>query len=106
MFASHPDNDTRLQQAVASAGTDLGHGDRQHVNNREGFLQAIEGLPVGSSARQGMVRDNRFYHSDMQFTLAFPRGWQIINEPDQIIAIAPKQGALSSRSARRRRRRT
>jgi predicted Zn-dependent protease len=90
VFASHPDNDTRLQQAVASAGRSsaLAAGG---TNNAEGFLRAIEGLPVGSSARQGMVRENRFYHSDMQFTLAFPRGWQVVNEPDKILAIAPRK---------------
>jgi predicted Zn-dependent protease len=38
-----------------------------------------------------MVRDNRFYHADMHFTLAFPRGWQVVNQPDQILAIAPKK---------------
>ncbi len=90
VFASHPDNDTRLQQAVASAGRTpaLAAGG---TNNPEGYMRAIEGLPVGSSARQGMVRENRFYHSDMQFTLAFPRGWQVMNEPDKILAIAPKK---------------
>jgi predicted Zn-dependent protease len=59
--------------------------------NAEGFLQAVEGLPVGSSRRQGMVRDNRFYHADMQFTLAFPRGWQIVNDPAQLLAVAPNR---------------
>jgi len=90
VFSSHPDNDTRLQQAVASAGRTpaLAAGG---TNNPEGFMRAIEGLPVGSSARQGMVRENRFYHSDMQFTLAFPRGWQVMNQPDKILAIAPKK---------------
>lgn len=90
VFASHPANDTRLQQAIATAGgaqTSSG----ESISNRDVFLQAIEGLPVGSSARQGMVRDNRFYHSDMQFTLAFPRGWQVVNEPQQILAVAPNK---------------
>jgi predicted Zn-dependent protease len=90
VFASHPDNDTRLQQAVASAGRNPATA-AGGTDNPEGYLRAIEGLPVGSSARQGMVRENRFYHSDMQFTLAFPRGWQVVNEPDQILAIAPKK---------------
>lgn len=90
VFASHPANDTRLQQAIATAGktSGLATGDTE---NQAGFLQAIEGLPVGASARQGMIRDNRFYHSDMQFTLAFPRGWQIVNDPQQIVAIAPNK---------------
>ncbi|MGH8129539.1 MAG: M48 family metalloprotease [Steroidobacteraceae bacterium] len=90
VFASHPDNDTRLQQAIATAGK-AGPSAASTTANKEGFLQAIEGLPVGSSRRQGMVRDNRFFHSDMQFTLAFPRGWQVINEPQQILAVAPNK---------------
>lgn len=90
VFASHPDNDTRLKEAVAAAGRkpDAATAD---TSNRLGYLQAINGLPVGSSARQGMVRDNRFYHADMQFTLAFPRGWQVVNQPNQILAIAPRK---------------
>ena len=62
-------------------------------DQRARFLQAIEGLPVGSSARQGMVRENRFYHSDMQFTLAFPRSWQILNEPNSESFYQPKPSA-------------
>ena len=89
-FASHPSNDTRLQQAIAAAGRNEAAA-TGNTQNAEGFLQAVEGLPVGSSARQGMVRDNRFYHSDMQFTMAFPQGWQIANQPDKILAISPQK---------------
>jgi predicted Zn-dependent protease len=90
VFASHPDNDTRLQQAVAGAGRTSAMATGS-TSNAEGYLQAIEGLPVGSSARQGMVRENRFYHADMQFTLAFPAGWQVANQPDKLLAIAPRK---------------
>jgi predicted Zn-dependent protease len=90
VFASHPDNDTRLQQAVAGAGRNSAAATGT-LHNTAAFFKEIEGLPVGSSARQGMVRDNRFYHSDMQFTLAFPQGWQIVNQPDKILAIAPQK---------------
>jgi len=89
-FASHPDNDTRLQQAVAGAGKNAAAA-TGNLQNAEGFLHAIEGLPIGSSGHQGIVRDNRFYHADMQFTLAFPSGWQILNQPDKILAIAPQK---------------
>jgi predicted Zn-dependent protease len=90
VFASHPDNDTRLQQAVAGAGK-VAATATGNESNPEIFLRAVEGLPVGSSERQGMVRDNRFYHADMHFTLAFPRDWQIMNQPDKILAVAPKK---------------
>lgn len=90
VFASHPANDLRLQQAIGDAGK-VSLSATGETLNREGYLQAIQGLPVGSSARQGMVRENRFYHSDMQFTLAFPRGWLVVNEPQQIVAVAPNK---------------
>lgn len=89
-FASHPDNDTRLQQAVAEAARveSRAAGD---ITNTEGFLKEISGLPIGSSRRQGMVRENRFFHADFQLTMAFPKGWQIINEPEQILAVGPNK---------------
>ncbi len=90
VFASHPDNDTRLRQAVAAAGR-VGSQATGNADNAEEFLKAINGLPVGSSRRQGMVRDNRFYHADYQLTIAFPRGWQIQNEPQQLLAAGPNR---------------
>jgi predicted Zn-dependent protease len=90
VFASHPDNDTRLQQAVATAAT-AGSRATGDISNAEGFLKEISGLPIGSSRRQGMVRENRFYHADYQLTMAFPKDWQIVNEPEQILAIGPNK---------------
>jgi predicted Zn-dependent protease len=90
VFASHPDNDTRLRQAVATAGR-VESQSTGNADNAEEFLKAINGLPVGSSRRQGMVRDNRFYHSDFQLTIAFPRGWQVQNEPQELLAVGPNR---------------
>ncbi len=90
VFATHPDNDTRLRQAVAAAGRAEAKATGD-IDNTEGFLREISGLPVGSSRRQGMVRENRFYHADYQLTMAFPKGWQVLNEPQQILVIGPNR---------------
>lgn len=90
VFASHPGADTRLQQAIASAGK-VALGPTGNTLNRDGYLDAIQGLPVGSSRRQGMLRGNRFFHADMQFTLAFPQGWQVQNAPTHLLAVAPNK---------------
>ncbi len=87
VFSTHPDNDTRLKEVVASAGRIEGRATGQ-AENRDQFLKAIDGLAFGSSRRQGMVRDNRFYHADHQFTLAFPQGWKIQNDPQQLLAVS------------------
>ena len=88
VFASHPDNDRRLQEVVAAAAKVEGRaiGSDENV---EAYLRRIDGLAFGSSRRQGMVRDNRFYHADFRFTMAFPQGWKIQNDPNQVLAASP-----------------
>ena len=36
-----------------------------------------------------MLRENRFYHADMQFTLAFPREWRVQNGATELLAYSP-----------------
>ena len=87
VFATHPDNDTRLQQAIVAsgkAGAELKDGG---VVNRDDYLNHIDGLPFGSSRQQGMIRDNRFYHADLGLTLAFPKGWNVQNGREQLVAM-------------------
>ncbi|MEP7313967.1 MAG: M48 family metalloprotease [Pseudomonadota bacterium] len=90
VFSSHPAPDERAvqaargaQQVSATSGQVNAEG---FVENRNTYLQAIDGLPYGSSRAQGIVRDNRFYHADMGITMAFPRGWIIENQRDRIVA--------------------
>lgn len=87
LFASHPDNDTRLQQVVGTAKSL--QTDDQPVIGRDKFLQLIDGLVYGDSAREGVVRGNTLYHPDLGFALKFPRNWRIDNKPSQVIATAP-----------------
>ncbi|HCI12405.1 MAG: peptidase M48 Ste24p [Gallionellales bacterium GWA2_60_142] len=92
LFASHPDNDTRLQQAVGEAGK---NGSAQaHNEGREDFLKATDGLVYGDNSDQGIVRNNRFYHADLGIALAFPETWQVHNLPDSLVAVSPKGEAM------------
>jgi predicted Zn-dependent protease len=93
VFSTHPDNDTRFREAVISAGKVDGKA-AGGVENRDAYLKAINGLAFGSSRRQGMVRDNRFYHADYQLTIAFPSGWIVKNDPQQLLAVAPDKNSM------------
>ncbi len=92
VFATHPDNDTRLQEVVKAAhkvqpdGTDLPDG-------RDVYLDHVKGMAFGSSAAQGMVRGSRFYHADMAFTLAFPSAWTIKNLPSKVVGFPTQKDA-------------
>jgi len=93
VFATHPDNDQRLQEVVKAAEKLQNHGDKVDPG-RERYLQAINGLPVGSSRAQGVLKGNRFYHANLGFTLAFPSGWTVENKADRLQAIAPKKDSV------------
>ena len=97
VFSTHPDNDERLQQVVASASA-AGSG-QGRPDGRAVYLQKITGLPVGPSQAQGMVRSSRFYHADLGFTMAFPAGWKVDNQPSKVIGAPPGQDTYLQLSA-------
>jgi len=86
LFATHPDNDTRLQQAVGQANR---WAVARPFEGRNEFLAAIDGMVYNDSSDQGVVRNNRFYHGDLGIALSFPKTWQVHNLPDALIAISP-----------------
>ena len=91
LFATHPDNDTRLQQVV---------GESSHLavaNPEEGyakFLQQIDGLTFNESGDQGVVRNNKFMHIDLGLALKFPQSWRVQNLPDKLLALSPQADAV------------
>jgi len=88
LFASHPDNDTRLHQAVDEA--EKYASSDSHFEGRRDFLAAVEGLVFNDNSEQGIVRYNAFYHGELGIALQFPPSWQVHNLPTALIAIAPQ----------------
>lgn len=93
VFSTHPDNDQRLREVVKAAAKLQGEGDKVDPG-RERYLRAIEGLPVGTSRAQGVLKGNRFYHANFGFTVAFPSGWNVENKPNRLLAISPKKDSV------------
>jgi predicted Zn-dependent protease len=92
VFSTHPDNDTRLKEVVASAGK--ANSGESRPDGREAYLRRIEGLPLGPSKEQGVVRGSRFYHGTLGVTVAFPSGWAVQNLPRKVVASSPQQDAM------------
>jgi len=91
LFDTHPDNDTRLRQVVAAASP-LASG--QGEVGRDVYLRHIDGMPFGDSAEAGVRRGQRFYHAGLDFTLALPPGWELINRDDALIVHSADQQAF------------
>ncbi|MEJ1966150.1 MAG: M48 family metalloprotease [Gammaproteobacteria bacterium] len=94
VFSSHPAPDARAVQAAKGAANISTEPQGGWIDNRDAYMHAIDGMPYGSSRAQGIVRDNRFYHADMGITLAFPRGWTVENQRDQIVAYTKNKDAI------------
>lgn len=104
LFDTHPDNDRRLQEVLGPAQALA--GGQQEVG-RERYLQAIDGLAFGDSADAGIRRGQNFYHGELGFTLSFPQGWGMLNQPSALVGypkdqqayigmkLVPREGQLS-----------
>ena len=93
IFSTHPDNDTRLKEVIAAASKES-RGAVGEAENRDEYLRTINGMAFASSRAQGMVRDNRFYHANFQMTMAFPKGWNIENRSNELVAVSPDRNHL------------
>lgn len=91
LFASHPDNDTRLQEVVREAAKFTSTENRI---NREEFLRRMERMVFADSPEQGIVRNNTFYHASLGLTLQFPAGWKVRNSQQNVSATSPDSNAL------------
>ncbi|ARO88688.1 peptidase M48 Ste24p [Nitrosospira lacus] len=92
IFATHPDNDTRLQEVVGEASQYIEPGTKD--DRRAEFLRQTEGMIFGDTVNQGVVRGNTFRHKEMGFMLSFPPGWHVRNKPDEVLATSPGGDAL------------
>ena len=91
LFATHPRNDTRLRQVIAAAGKFEG---TSTPASQERFRRIMSGVEYGDSTDSGTVRDNRFYHRGLDFTVAFPKGWKIENTPNAVFGFPQSQQAF------------
>ncbi len=91
VFASHPDNDTRLQQIVGEAAR---FKQAETRIAREEFLRKIDRMVFADSPDQGVVRNNTLYHTELGLVMRFPQGWRVKNQPQNVTAVSPRNDAL------------
>ncbi len=92
VFSTHPDNDTRLQEVVAKAGQYKGQ--EFDSSGRNKYLDMINGMVFGESAKEGVLRGRNFYHADLGFALQLPKNWIAHNQPNQLLITSPGGEAI------------
>ena len=92
LFSTHPDNDARFQEVI-NAAKKFKTGSTTRIG-RDGYLLRLDGLPFGDSEAEGIDRENRFYHQDMDFSLTFPDNWRLENQSDRIVAMPASEDGV------------
>ena len=80
--STHPLSENRGQQALqqARASGRLGTG----VRNRNGYLDAIEGVFVDDDPAQGVIDGASFTHPDLRIQFSVPQGYLMSNGTDAV----------------------
>ena len=97
LFASHPDNDTRLQEVIAEAARAAATASTagravtavSTDGNRDAFLAHLDGTVFADNLSQGVVRNNTFRHAELGLVMQFAPEWRVQNRPDRLRATAP-----------------
>ena len=99
LFATHPRNDTRLQQAIASVAN-LSDVKITQTDNTA-FRENIDGLVVGASQRsQTNDARNRYYQNLLGYTLVFPDEWAVEETTTTVTVTNSGVGALKIEAQR------
>lgn len=72
--STHPDPASRVQSALAKAGTATGG-----LTNRDTFLTRIDGLRYGDDPSQGLIEGSNFIHPELMLTFVAPQGFYMVN---------------------------
>lgn len=89
-FSTHPQTRDRIAHAGAEAA---GYSNAAAMVNRDGYLRVLDGMVYGDSAAQGFVKGRSFYHPGIGFMFTVPAGFQIMNQPNEVVA-ADKNGTV------------
>lgn len=88
-FSTHPATSERVSRASAESAQIQGQGSLK----RDVYLDTINGITYGDSAKHGFIRNQDFIHPEIGFRFTAPNGFKIANQPKQVVA-SSQSGAL------------
>ena len=89
MTQSHPRTPDRVQRAIQEAKVPVANP----VENRDRFLQQINGMIWGADPRDGVIKGSTFIHPGLKFAFDAPKGMKLKNQPDAVLGES-KSGAM------------
>jgi len=94
-MSSHPDPGEREKDIVNRSSVWKSEGYAQEFIGQKDLYEAINGMIIGENPRDGFVEENTFFHPDLAFQFNKPTGWNLINEPSQVIVLPEDQKSVT-----------
>ena len=92
-LSTHPDPGER-ELEINRMAANWGQQVKMDKLNRDPFLDLIDNIVMGEDPRQGYTEGNMFYHPTLKFQFPVPSGYQVVNQPTQVVLVEPNQKAL------------
>jgi len=95
-FDTHPSTPDRVARVLQDAGKIEWQRRDAAAGTQEDYLGRQDGLLVGEDPAMGVIRGHNFLHPELEFSMCFPEGWEVINTRQAVFAGAPgKDGMVS-----------
>lgn len=91
---THPGSRERAGATAARASEIRWRRDPGLGDPREALLAHVEGLALGDRPEAGVFQGDTFVQPVLDFQIRFPSGWEQVNTPQAVGAIAPRGEAL------------
>ncbi len=88
-FDTHPTTPSRSAAAASYAQTLRWERRAGSSDDSSAYLERLDGLIVGENPAGGVFRDELFLHADLDFSIHFPKGWELKNTQQFVGAQAP-----------------
>jgi predicted Zn-dependent protease len=92
-FDTHPTTRERAAEASARAQAIAWQPRPGIATDAAAYLGRIDGLAVGTRASEGVFQRGRFLHSELDFSLRFPEGWETHNTRRAVGAVSSLRDA-------------
>ncbi len=93
-FDSHPPTPERAATSANRAQSIQWNRRKGIAGSQADYLSRLEGIVIGHDPKEGIFEGERFLHRDMDFSLRFPDGWQLVNTRDAVGAVEPSGKAF------------
>jgi predicted Zn-dependent protease len=90
-LSTHPNpgnRQTHIEELIARTGA------AGSVVQRDAYLRRLDGMVFGENPREGFFVGTAFYHPDLKFQLAFPRGFRTQNQKAAVAGVSEAQDAM------------